>query len=161
MPWQAYPDPDDTVHDWLKSVYTAYRNGLADPTVLPTIDEVDWDTYWGGMNAASFMVYEEGTNHLNLGLGSQTLTFTSVLVIRVTYRWIGAGKPDVIKRFREFVTRKMHEAVFTRPAVFTTAGIIELLPQMVSRTAPATTSAQEDFWVFELRVTTKVLNSIV
>ena len=42
-----------------------------------------------------------------------------------------------------------------------TAGIIELWPMMTSRTAPATNSAQEDFWTFELRVTTKVLNSIV
>ena len=106
-------------------------------------------------------MFEEATTQRNLGLGSQSLEFTSIQVIRVTFRWIGAGKPDQIKRFREFVTRKMHEAVFTRPTAFTNAGIIELSPAMTSRTSPATNSAQEDFWTFELRITTKVLNSIV
>jgi hypothetical protein len=134
---------------------------MVDPAVLPATDKIDWDTYWAGLNVASFMVYEESTNQRNLGLGSQTIEFTSVSVIRVTYRWIGAGKPGEIKQFREFVTRKMHESVFTKPAVFTTAGIVELWPMMISRIAPATNSAQEDFWTFELRVTTKVLNTIV
>jgi hypothetical protein len=161
MPWTTYPDPDDTVHDYLKSIYTAYRNSLVDPSVLPNIDNIDWDTYWAGLNPSSFMVYEESTTQRNLGLGSQNLEFIATLVIRVTYRWIGAGKPDVIKRFREFATRKLHEAVFNKPSAFTTAGIIELSPMMTSRTAPATNSAQEDFWTFELRVTTKVLNTIV
>ena len=161
MPWSARPDPDDVIHDYLKSVYTAYRNSLGDPTVLPLETEIDWDSYWAGINAASFMVYEEATTHQNLGLGSQTIEFTVVDVIRVTYRWIGAGKPGQIKQFREFVTRKMHEAVFTKPTAFTNAGIFELWPIMTSRIAPATNSAQEDFWTLELRVTTKVLNSIV
>lgn len=161
MPWSSFPDPDDVIHDWLKSVYAAYRTSLVDPSVLPTIDEIDWDSYWAGLNSSSFIVFEEATTQRNLGLGSQSLEFTSIQVIRVTFRWIGAGKPDQIKRFREFVTRKMHEAVFTRPTAFTNAGIIELSPAMTSRTSPATNSAQEDFWTFELRITTKVLNSIV
>lgn len=161
MPWQVLPDPDDVIHDYLKSIYTAYRNSLVDPSVLPNIDDIDWDMYWAGTHESSFMVYEESTTHNNLGLGSQTLHFTVVDVVRVTYRYIGMGKPDVIKRFREFITRKMHEAVFTMPAAFTSAGIIELWPTMTSRTAPSTNSAQEDFWTFEMRVTVKVLNSIV
>lgn len=161
MPWTAYADPDDTIHDWLKSVYTAYRNSLVDPAVLPDINSIDWDSYWAGLNTTSFMVYEEATQQRNLGLGSQTLEFISTHVVRATYRWIGAGKPGEIKQLREFVTRKMHESVFTMPAAFTSAGIIELWPTMTSRTSPATNSAQEDFWTFELRVTTKVLNSIV
>lgn len=161
MPWSERPDPDDVIHDYLKSIYTTYRNALTDPTILPLETAIDWDSYWAGLNTASFMVYEEETLQKNLGLGSQSLEFTIVDVIRVTYRWIGAGKPREIKAFREFITRKMHEAVFTKPTAFTNAGIIELWPTMVSRTSTATNSAQEDFWTFEMRVTTKVLNSIV
>lgn len=162
MPWTAFPDTDDVVHDWLKSLYTAYRNALVDPSVMPDIDAIDWDSFWSGMNAAAFIVYEERTDHRNLGMGSQSLEFTGTHVIRVAYRWINAGKPPELKQFREFVTRKMHEVCYPPlPAAFTNAGIIEVWPNMTSRLFQQTNSAQEDFWVFELRFTTKVINSIV
>ena len=119
MPWTTYPDPDDTIHDYLKSIYMAYRSSLVDPSVLPHTDNIDWDSYWAGVNPTSFCVYEEATTQRNLGLGSQSLEFTVVDVVRITFRWIGTGKPDVIKRFREFTTRKLHEAVFNKPAAFT------------------------------------------
>lgn len=162
MPWQSYPDTDDIIHDWLKSLYTPYRTALPDPTVLPAEEEITWDSYWGGTNTTSVMVYEENTQHRNLGLGSQSLEFTGTHVIRVSYRWIGPGKPPELKQLREFVTRKLHENCLPPlPAVFTSAGIIEMWPTMQSRLYPVTTSAQGDFWIFEVRVNTKILNSIV
>jgi hypothetical protein len=161
MPWSFFPDVDDTIHDWLKSLYTAYRNSLVDPSIIPILDDIDWDTFWAGLHDTSFMVYEEETTHTNLGLGVKNLEFRGTHVVRVTNRWIGAGKPVVIKHMREFVTRRLHENLVPLPSALSSAGIIEMWPQMTSRIFPETRSAQEDFWVFELKVSTKVLNTIV
>lgn len=162
MTWLQFPDPDDTLHDWLKSLYTPWRNSLVNPNIVPLETEIDWDTYWAGLHDTSFMVYEELTEHRNLGLGTSPIEFIATNVIRVTHRWIGAGKPVVIKQMREFVTRRLHENLSPLPSALTTAGIVQVyLPGITSRIEPATMSAQEDFWTLEVRVQTKVLNSIV
>lgn len=161
MPWIVYPDADDTIHDWLKSIYTAYRNSLADPSVLPLESAIDWDTYWAGFNSMSFMVYEEITTHQNLGLGVKTIDFIGVHVIRAAYRWINAGKPPELKRMREFLTRKLQENVSPLPSALTTAGIIQMVPMESRLFMERNQSGQQDFWTLEVRVQTKVLNSIV
>lgn len=161
MPWQTYPDVDDTIHDWLKSLYTAYRNGLVDPSVLPVIDNIDWDTYWAGLNPMSFMVYESQTTHQNLGLGIKTIDFIGIQVIRITYRWINAGKPPELKRMREFVTRKLQENISPLPAALSSTGIVQMVPLESTLIMERSQSGQQDFWTLEFRIQTKVLNSIV
>ena len=162
MTWQQFADPDDTLHDWFKSLYTPWRNSLVDPSIVPMESEIDWDVYWAGMHDTSFMVYEAETQHVNLALGTSPIEFIATNVVRVTYRWIGAGKPVVIKQFREFVTRKLHENISPLPAALSSAGIVQIyLPGIFSRIAPESRSAQEDFWTLEVRITTKVLNTIV
>jgi hypothetical protein len=161
MPWTLYADPDDTLGTWFRSLYTTYRNALTDPTVLPLETEIDWDEFWAGLNVASFIVYEETTEHRNLGLGTTPIEFISTNVVRVTYRWISSGKPVVIKQFREFVIRKIHENISPLPSALSNAGIVQIfLPGISSRIYRETKSAQEDFWTLEVRITTKVLNSI-
>jgi len=161
MPWTAFPDADDTIHDWLKSIYTAYRNSLVDPSVLPVIDDIDWDTYWAGFHSMSFMVYEETTQHQNLGLGVKTIDFIGMQVIRVTYRFINAGKPPELKRMREFLTRKLQENISPLPSALSTAGIVQMVPVESRMFMERQETGQQDFWTLEVRVQTKVLNSIV
>lgn len=161
MPWQNYPDVDDTIHDWLKSLYTAYRNGLTDPTVLPVIDAIDWDTYWAGTNTMSVIAYEAVTNHPFMALGVKTVEFTSIIVIRVTYRWILAGKPPELKEMREFITRKLHENISPLPSALSSAGIVQMVPLESVIGLDRTQTGQQDFWTLEVRIQTKVLNSIV
>jgi hypothetical protein len=163
MPWTTFPDPDDTLHDWLKSLYPAFRNLQVDPSVLPHPDLIGWDEYWAGTYDTSFLVLEETTEHRNLGLGVKNLEFIATNIVRVTYRYIGGdGKPAVIKLFREFVVRTLHENTSPLPSALTSAGIVQIyMPGITSRIAKETKSAQEDFWTLEVRITTKVLNTIV
>lgn len=162
MPWTLYPDSDDTLGDWYKSMYTTWRNSLVDPSVVPLEADIDWDEYWAGTHDTAFMVYEESTEHRNLGLGVKNIEIIATNVVRVTYRWIGAGKPAVIKHFREFVVRKIHENISPLPSALTTGGIVQIfLPGINSRITKESKSAQEDFWTLEVRITTKVLNTIV
>ena len=160
MPWQFYSDVDDTLSDWLKSLYTPYRNALVDPSDLPLETEIDWDSYWAGVNSTSFIVLEDTTNLGHLGLGSRNPELRGIQVVRVTHRWIGAGKSPYITEFREFITRKVYENLSPLPPVLTNAGINWMMPTQ-SRVFQDTKSAQEDFWTLEVRVATKVLNTIV
>lgn len=161
MPWTLYADSDDTLGDWYRSLYTAWRNSLIDPNVVPLEADIDWDEYWGGTHDTSFLVYEEITDHRNLGLGTSPIELISTNVVRVTYRWLGSGKPVAIKMFREFVVRKIHENISPLPSALTTAGIVQIyLPGLSSKIMRESKSAQEDFWTLEVRITTKVLNSI-
>jgi hypothetical protein len=162
MPWLQFPDPDDTLGDWFKSLYTPWRNSLVDPSIVPLETEIDWDEFWGGMNSTSFLVYEEITEHRNLALGTSPIEFISTNVIRVTYRYISSGKPVVIKQMREFIIRRLHENLSPLPSALTSAGIVQIyLPGIQSRIFRESKSAQEDFWTLEVRVTTKVLNTII
>ena len=162
MPWLFFPDPDDTLGDWFRSLYTPWRNSLVDPNIVPLETEIDWDEFWGGMNSTSFLVYEEITEHRNLALGTSPIEFISTNVVRVTYRYISSGKPVVIKQMREFVIRRLHENLSPLPSALTSAGIVQIyLPGITSRIYRESKSAQEDFWTLEVRVTTKVLNTIV
>jgi hypothetical protein len=161
MPWLLYPDSDDTLGDWFKSLYTPYRNSLVDPSIIPLEAEIDWDEFWAGFNSTSFIVYEDTTEHRNLGLGTSPIELIATNIVRVTHRNIGLGIPVIIKQFREFVTRKIHENISPLPAALSGAGIVQVyLPGITSRIFKESKSAQEDFWTLEVRITTKVLNSI-
>lgn len=162
MPWLQYPDPDDTLGDWFRSLYTPWRNNIQpDPTIVPEENDIDWDEFWGGLRSTSFLVYEEVTDHRNLGLGTSPIEFISTNIVRVTYRHITQGKPVVIKQMREFVTRSIHENISPLPTALSNAGIVQVyLPGISSRIYRESKSAQEDFWTLEVRITTKVLNSI-
>lgn len=160
MPWQFYADVDDALSDWLKSLYTAYRNTLTPTSKLPLLTEIDWDAYWAGVNSTSFQVYEEATELGYLALGMKTPELRGNQVVRVTHRWIGPGKPEYIKEMREFVTRTIYENVSPLPAALSNVGVVWMMP-LQSRIGPATNSAQEDFWTMELRVATKVLNTTI
>ena len=161
MPWTAYPDPDDTIHDWLKSLYTPYRNALTDPSVIPLETEIDWDSYWAGFNSTSFIVWEDVTTHRNLGLGVHQIEFEATQVVRVTHRWIHAGKPPILKQIREFLTRKLHENITPLPTTLTNAGIRYMLPIDSRLFVETERTAQQDFWTLHVRIMTRVLNSIV
>lgn len=160
MPWQFYTDVDDTLGDWLKSMYTTYRNTLTPTSRLPLESEIDWDAYWAGVNSTSFICLEDTTDLGYLALGSKTPELRGVQVVRVTHRWIGAGKSPYITEFREFITKKIYENVSPLPSVLTNAGIIWMMPTQ-SRIFQDTRSAQEDFWTVEIRIATKVLNTTI
>lgn len=160
MTWQPYPDVDDTIHDWLKSLYTAYRNSLVDPSVLPAIDQIDWDSYWAGVHATSFMVVEAvPTNERYLGLGSGMAELDGVQSIHVSHRWIKSGKPPILKHMREFIAKSVRFNVSPLPAALMAGGIRHMIP-VESHMYPETRSGQEDFWVLEYRIATKVLNTV-
>lgn len=161
MPWTSHPDPDDTIHDWLKSLYTTYRNGLTDPSVLPLETEIDWDAYWAGFNSTSFFVGEDSTRHINLGLGVRQIELEGTQVIRITHRWINAGKPPILKQIREFVTKKLHENISPLPSALTNAGIRYMVPIDSRMFVENNKTAQQDFWTLEFRIMTRVLNSIL
>lgn len=163
MPWTAYlKDPDDALLDWLKSQYTPYRNALADPTVLPEEAKVLWGSPWAGLTPVSFDVQEDLTNHVNRGLGVRNIDFQGVFYAKVTMRWIKAGKPTFIKSFREFLTKTFHVASGSVPAVLNTeAGIFQMIPLNSRVYLWPPDNAQADFWVLEVRVQTRVQNSIV
>lgn len=161
MPWQEFPDPDDTIHDWLKSLYPAYRNAQVDPSVLPAPDKIDWDSYWAGYNVTSFLVYESATNHPFMALGAKTINFTGIQIVRVTYRWISGGKPPELSKIRTFVVRKLQENVSPLPAALSNAGIVQMVPMESRMFVERNQTAQQDFWTLEVQVQTKVLNSIV
>lgn len=160
MPWQFYPDVDDAMHDWLKSLYIPYRNTLTPTSRLPLDTEIEWDTFWAGYQESSFIVYEEVTELGHLALGTKNPQLNGIQVIRVTHRWTGAGKSPYIKEFREFITRKIYENLSPLPSALTSVGVMEMLP-MASRIFQETKSGEEDFWVTEVRVATKVLNTTV
>lgn len=160
MTWQEYPDVDDAIHDWLKSLYTPYRSALVDPSIIPAASDIDWDTYWAGTHTTSFMVVEDITNHINLGLGVKMMEFDGIQVIRVTYRWIKAGKPPALKGIREFVTKVIHSNITPLPVTLSNAGIRQMVPMNSKIFMERNQSAQQDFWTLEFRVATKVLNTI-
>jgi hypothetical protein len=159
MPWSAFQDPDDAIHDWLKTKYTPYRNALGDPTVLPVEDDVEWDTFWSGLKTTSFMVTEsEPTLLRTLGMGPQSLEFISILTVRVTYRYIvGTQKPPELKQIREFIEKTLWANVSPVPAALIAQGIVQMVP-VDSMVAPESRSAQEDFWVLNVRVQVRVIN---
>lgn len=160
MAWIEYADVDDTIHDWLKSLYTPYRTALPDPTVLPLETDIDWDTYWAGVHTTSFMVAEDTTKHTNLGLGVKTIEFDGIHIVRVTYRWILAGKPPELKKIREFLTKTLHANISPLPSTLTNAGIRQMVPIDSRIFVERNMTAQQDFWTLEVRLATKVLNSI-
>jgi hypothetical protein len=160
MPWQFYADVDDIMLDWLKSLYTAYRNTLTPTSRLPLETEVDWDAYWAGVHETSFIVYEDTTELGHLALGTKNPELRGLQVVRATHRWLGAGKSPYVKEFREFVTRKIYENLSPLPSALTAIGVNWMLP-MQSRIFTDTKSAQEDYWTAEVRVATKVLNTTV
>lgn len=160
MSWQFYPDVDDALHDWLKSLYVPYRNSLVDPAVLPDTTEIDWDAYWAGVNSTSFMVYEDFTELGHLALGIKNPQLTGNQIVRATHRWISAGKSPYIKQLREFITKKIYENLSPLPAALTAVGVIWMMP-LQSRVFQDNKTAQEDFWTVEVRVATKVLNTTV
>lgn len=107
------------------------------------------------------MVYEELTAHQGLGLGVKNIEFTGIQIVRVTYRWINAGKPPELKRMREFVTRRLQENISPLPAALSSAGIKQMVPMESRLFVERNQSGQQDFWTLEVRIQTKVLNSIV
>jgi hypothetical protein len=158
--WQPYPDVDDVIHDWLKSLYEPYRLALVDPSVLPATTVISWDSYWAGTYPTSFMVVESNpTNERYLGLGSKMALLEGIQAIRVTHRWISKGKPPIIKHMREFIAKTIRFNVSPLPSTLTNAGIREMIP-IESQIYPETRSAQEDFWTLEYRILTKVLNTV-
>lgn len=161
MPWAEYSDVDDVISDWIKSLYTPYRTALTDPTVLPTEDMIDWDAYWAGAHTTSFIVYEEFTTHKNLGLGVKTVELDGIQVVRVTYRWIMAGKPPELKKIREFLTKTLHANVSPLPSALTNAGIRQMIPIESRMIVERDQTAQQDFWTLSVRLATKVLNDTV
>lgn len=160
MPWQFYSDVDDAMHDWLKSLYVPYRNTLTPTSRLPLYTEIDWDAYWAGVNSTSFMVYEESTELGHLALGMKNPELRGTQVVRATHRWIQSGKSPYIKELREFITRTIYENVSPLPSALTAVGVNWMNP-IQARIFEASNSAQEDFWTIEVRVATKVLNTIV
>ena len=160
MTWQQYPDTDDVILDWLKSVYPTYRTTLVDPSVLPTVDNVEWDTYWAGYKPTSFMVVEASPSKEGyLGLGSKMLQTEGILAVRVTHRFIKGGKPPIVKQMREFISKTIRFNVSPLPSELTDAGVREMIP-VESIISPESRSAQEDFWVLEYRILVKVLNTV-
>lgn len=160
MPWQFYSDVDDALGDWLRSQYTPYRNTLTPTSRLPLETDIDWDAYWAGVHETSFIVYEDTTDLGHLGLGSRNPELRGQQVVRATHRWLGTGKSPFIKEFREFITRTIYENLVPIPAPLTDVGVNWIVPTQ-SRVFTDTKSAQEDYWTVEIRVATKVLNTIV
>lgn len=162
MPWSQFKDADDAIHDWLKSQYAPYRAALPDPTVLPLEDEIDWDTVWTGIHETSFAVLEDISTHMNLGLGVHNIEFDGLWIIRSTFRWMKEGKPPILKNIREFVTKTLHSNINPVPTVLRTdAGITQMVPVNSRIYLWPPDNAQADYWILEVRVATKVLNSIV
>jgi hypothetical protein len=160
MAWSFYTDVDDALHDWLKSLYLPYRDTLTPVEKLPLDTEIDWDSYWAGVNSTSFIVYEDVTTLGHLALGTKTPQLEGTQIVRVTHRWINAGKSPYIKEFREFVTRTIYENLSPLPAALSNEGVYWMMP-IQSRVFQDTSTAQEDFWTMELRVATKVLNTTI
>jgi hypothetical protein len=160
MPWIPYPDSDDLISDWLQSLYGPHRLALVDPSVLPAPEQIDWDFYWAGTHATSFIVVEDNTTHINRGLGVQTIDFNSDLIVHVAHRYIKKGKPPILKQFREFLTKTLHENISPLPQVLRDGGINYMVP-VSSRLYPETEQAQEDFWVLEIRLQVRQANTLV
>jgi len=163
MPWTPYAkQPDDAIHDWLRSQYTPYRNALAEPTVLPEESKINWDTTWVGIFETSFDVLEDMTIHNNRGLGIHTIDFDGVFFAKVTMKWVKSAKPPKMGHFREFLTKVLHSNVNPIPTTLRTeAGIWQMVPinSRVYQFPPE--NAQADFWILEMRIATRVQNSII
>ncbi len=160
--WQTLRDPDDSIHDWLKSLYTPYRDSLPDPTVLPAEELVEWDTPWSGISPMSFDVLEDLTEHQNRGLGVHVYDFNSVYMVKSTMKWVRSGKPQEMKAMREFVTKTLHENINPVPAVLKTeSGIWQMVPLNSRLYLWPPDDAQSDFWVLEIRIGVKTQNSVI
>jgi len=97
--------PDELIYVYLRSLYTSYRAGLPDPTVLPLEADVLWNEFAGGVKDTSFVVAEDYQQPIRFNLGASANDWLSSSTIYVITIWLGEGKPPYLKQFANFLEK--------------------------------------------------------
>src|SRR6476660_3111582 len=97
--------PDELIYTYLRSLYTTYRNGLGDPTVLPLEADVLWNEFAGGVKDTAFIVSEDYQQPRRFNLGASATDWHTSATIYVMTLWTQEGKPPYLKEFSKFLEK--------------------------------------------------------
>lgn len=160
--------PDEIVYGYLRPLYTPYRTGLGDPTVLPVEDDILWDSFLGGVKDMSFKIVEDWQQPQVFNLGWTKREWKTNLTIYVMQIYSESGKPGYLKEFSKFLEKYL--VVTPMPSALTSAGLIEMKPiqfqlqQGTSAGGFISASAniqnpESDIWTLAVSVATKYYQS--
>lgn len=99
--------PDELIYNYLRSLYTPYRNALPDPTVLPLETDIMWNFFAGGVKDTSFIVAEDYQQPERFNLGASAANWKASSTIYVITLWTKEGKPQYLKEFANFLEKKL------------------------------------------------------
>lgn len=97
--------PDELLMAYLRPLYTPYRNGLPDPTVLPLEADVLWGFFAGGVKDVAFTVAEDYQQPQRFNLGASAANWLASSTIYVIQLWTLEGKPGYLKEFSKFLEK--------------------------------------------------------
>lgn len=159
--------PDELIYSYLRSLYTPYRNGLGDPTVLPLEADVLWNEFAGGVKDTAFIVAEDFQQPERFNLGASANNWKASSTIYVMTMFLGEGKPPYLKEFAKFLEKYL----IVRggiPSALKSAGLDNLTVIQFStsqglnnfrgfRGLSNIQSPETDWWVLSVNVQTKYL----
>ena len=152
------------MYGYLRALYTPYRNGLPDPTVLPLEDDVMWNVFIGGVKDTAFIVVEDYQQPQRFALGGGNREWNTALTIYVMTLWTNEGKPPYLKQFTNFLERYL--IVNPIPDDVKNAGLIEFTPIQFQLSQGLTSfrgfgtfsniqNPETDWWALAVNVRTK------
>lgn len=108
--WVSTKDPDEIIFTFLRSRYEPYRVALPDPTVMPSEDEILWDSYFGSIHDTSFIVVEDRTDPSFEFLGTGPINHEAIVSVIVQSKYVQQGKPPWLKHIRDFIEKTLLES---------------------------------------------------
>jgi hypothetical protein len=156
--------PDEIAYNYLRPLYTPYRDALPDPTVLPLEDDVMWGEFIGGVKDTAFIVTEDFQQPNLFALGGGTREWNTAFTIYVMTLWTNEGKPPYLKEFANFLERYL--IVKPTPTAIRSAGIAEFTPNQFQISQGLTSfrgfgtfsniqNPETDWWALAVNVRTK------
>lgn len=143
--------PEDVIYEFLQSQYTAYRNSLSDPTVLPVATDILWGEAKSEIMTHSFIVVRTRTDRLLPFLGQPKVKNNTTCVARFATTWTQGGKPDVIDQFERFL--EYETVTNSLNTFFKNKGFQYILPGGSAVVEPR--DPENDQWVLNFEIYTE------
>lgn len=97
--------PDELIYGYLRALYTPYRAGLGDPTVLPAEADILWNEFAGGIKDTAFIVSEDYQQPQRFNLGASVANWATSATVYIITLWTLEGKPPYLKEFSKFLEK--------------------------------------------------------
>jgi hypothetical protein len=160
--------PDELLYGYLRPLYTPYRAGLGDPTVLPLEADVMWNFFAGGVKDTSFIVAEDYQQPQRFNLGASAANWQASSTIYVITLWTKDGKPQYLKQFANFLEKYL-VVKGGIPAGLQSTGLNDMRVTQFATTQGLTNfhgygtfsniqNPETDWWVLSVNVQTKYMS---